>query len=398
MTPAQPHSRTGPPRRPRPAAQEAQTARRTALDALIAIDGGARANLVVPELLARSRLDERDRGLVTELAYGACRMQRACDWLTDRYVRGRVDTEVRAALRLGAYQLGWTRIPPHAAVAATVEEVRGRGRPVVNAILRRVASSLSAGLVTWPDRATELSYPDWIVDRLTADLGRDRAFGALTAMNEPAAATVRPDGYIQDRASQLVAEHLGGYEPATVLDLCAAPGGKSTGLAARAGFVVASDLSRSRAYTIAENVRRLGTANVATVVGDGTVPPYRHAAFDLVLVDAPCTGLGVLRRRPDARWRLQPANVDRLVDLQQRLLRSAAEMVRPGGVLAYSVCTLTAAETAGIDNWLAESFPGLVPLPPPGGPWRPAGRGALLLPQDAGTDGMFLLSLRSRAT
>ena len=116
------------------------TARRLALDCLLEIDAGGRANVVVPGALGRSELDSRDRALATELVYGTCRMRRACDWLVDRHVRGRTDPEVRAALRLGAYQLAWMRVPPHAAVSATVDEVRGPGRTMVNAVLRRVAA------------------------------------------------------------------------------------------------------------------------------------------------------------------------------------------------------------------------------------------------------------------
>ena len=371
------------------------TARGVALRALVEIDGGARANLVVPELLSASRLEARDRHLVTELAYGACRMQRACDWLTGRYTRGRIDPRVRSALRLGAYQLGWTRIPTHAAVSATVAEVAGPGRSVVNAVLRRVAADVDKGLVTWPDAATELSYPDWIVERLSSDLGRARAVEALRTMNQAATVSVRADGYIQDPASQMIAAHLRPLAgPGPVLDMCAAPGGKATGLAGP-GLVVAADLSPSRAAVVAANAGRLGTADLDTVVADGTAAPFRPGSFGLVLVDAPCSGLGVLRRRPDARWRVAPADIDRLAALQRRLLLSAMELVRPGGVLAYSVCTLSVAETASIDNWLRRSFPDLQPLPPPGPPWTPAGRGALLLPQAADTDGMFLLALRA---
>jgi len=366
------------------------------MDALIAVDHGARANIVVPELLTGSRLERRDRNLVTELVYGACRMQRACDWLTDRYARGHLDAEVRAGLRLGAYQIGWTRIPPHAAVSATVEEVRGRGRTLVNAVLRRVTAEVEAGLVAWPDRATELSYPDWIVDRLTADLGPDRAQQAMITMNQPASATPRPDGYIQDGASQMVAAHLAAHGARRVLDVCAAPGGKATALAGPdTELVVAADVSLPRSMLVAANAAKVGTSQVTPVVADGTDPPYRPNRFDLVIVDAPCSGLGVLRRRPDARWRIRPTDVDRLGDLQRRLLSSARTLVRPGGVLAYSVCTMTSTETAAIDTWLARSAPDLTPLPPPGPPWRPAGRGGLLLPQDEGTDGMFLLTLRA---
>jgi 16S rRNA (cytosine967-C5)-methyltransferase len=377
------------------------TARTIALQALAAIDAGGRANVVVPRLLSASALDSRDRNLVTELVYGTCRMRRACDWLVDQHTRGQVDPTVRAALRLGAYQIGWTRVPPHAAVSATVEEVRGPGKSLVNAVLRRVATEVTKGLVTWPDRATELSYPDWIVERLVADLGRDNAHSALLQMNEPASVTVRADGYIQDEGSQMVSAHLAPHLVSAgargrALDLCAAPGGKATALASgQPGLVVAADLSPERALVIASNVSRLGISEVVTVIADGTTPPFPNGSFDLVLVDAPCSGLGVLRRRPDARWRIQKGDVERLGALQRRLLMASIPLLRPGGVLAYSVCTLTTTETAGIDNWLAKFAPQLKPLPPPQKPWSPAGRGALLLPQEAGTDGMYLLSLRA---
>lgn len=383
--------------------QMAPTARRLALDALVAVEAGARANEVVPALLGASALDARDRGLVTEMVYGTCRMRRACDWLADRFVKGRTDVEVRAALRLGTYQLGWMRIPPHAAVSATVEEVRGPGRAVVNAVLRRVAE---AGLVRWPDPATELSYPDWIVARLASDLGPDAARAALVTMNRPASATERPDGYIQDRASQEVAAYVAAGATGPLIDVCAAPGGKATAMASPAGPtgdppsgapapVVAADVDRERAGVVVENVRRLGLgAAVPVVVADAIVPPWRPASFERVLVDAPCSGLGVLRRRPDARWRVQPGDVDRLAGLQRQMLAASVGLVRPGGLLVFSVCTLAAAETVGIDRWLATSRPDLVAIAPPGPPWQGAGRGALLLPQAAGTDGMFILALR----
>jgi 16S rRNA (cytosine967-C5)-methyltransferase len=349
----------------------------------------------VPALLVESHLDARDRALVTELVYGTCRMRRACDWLIERHTRGRLDVEVRSALRLGTYQLGWTRIPSHAAVSATVEEVRGRGRSVVNAILRRVADELSSGRIRWPDPATELSYPDWIVERLARDLGPGAARSALVAMNEAGRPTRRSDGYIQDRASQLVAAHMAVQAGDRVLDVCAAPGGKATAMAHRGPeLLVAADRSAGRIEVLASNVARVKVEGIATVMADGVHPPWRSASFDRVLVDAPCSGLGVLHRRPDARWRVQPEDVVRLAGLQRRLLAESVPLVRPGGTLVYSVCTLTAQETSQIDAWLARSAPELTPLPPPESPWQPCGRGALLLPQTAGTDGMFVLALR----
>jgi 16S rRNA (cytosine967-C5)-methyltransferase len=387
-----------------------------ALEALVAVERGARANLVVPDLLGHSALDQRDRHLVTELVYGTCRMRRACDWLVDRYARGRLDSDVRCAMRLGAYQLGWTRIPAHAAVSATVSEVSGPGRSVVNAVLRRVADDVGHGLVVWPDAATELSYPDWIIEQLQRDIGPSDAVGALRTMNEAASVAWRQDGYAQDPASQMVASHLrsllGNHlNGARILDLCAAPGGKATALASPdrspkeqsgpprgAGgpsLVVASDVSWARTRLMDSNIQRLRTTNVVPVVADGSAPPFRDSCFDLVLVDAPCSGLGVLRRRPDARWRVRREDVETLSALQRTLVRNAVPLLDGGGILAYSVCTLTTAETAGMDNWLATSFPQLSPLPPPRAPWAPAGRGALLLPQAAGTDGMYLICLRA---
>jgi 16S rRNA (cytosine967-C5)-methyltransferase len=369
------------------------TTRRLALDALIAVEGGARANAVVSRVLAGSDLPARDRALVTELVYGTCRRRRACDWLILRHIRGRLDTEVRSALRLGTYQLTWTRVPPHAAVSATVAAVPGSGRSVVNAILRRVARQVAAGPVVWPDPATELSYPDWIVDRFARELGPEAGRAALETMNEPAAMTSRADGYAQDRASQLVAAHVGAQPGERILDVCAAPGGKATALAgAQPAVVVAADISPGRAGVTAATAARLGTAPVVTVVADGTFPPWRAGSFDRVLVDAPCSGLGVLRRRPDARWRIRPADIDRLAALQRRLLGAAVPLIRPGGVLVYSVCTLSGEETSGIDRWLAKTFPELVALPRPPAPWVKKGRGAVLLPQAAGTDGMYVLA------
>jgi 16S rRNA (cytosine967-C5)-methyltransferase len=130
------------------------------------------------------------------------------------------------------------------------------------------------------------------------------------------------------------------------------------------------------------------------VVADGRALPVRPASFDRVLVDAPCSGLGVLRRRPEARWRITPGAVEELAALQRLLVDAAAGALAPGGRLLYAVCTLTAAETVAIDEWLALTRPDLVAEPPPGPPWSAVGRGARLLPQAARTDGMYVLALR----
>ena len=390
------------PRRP-PAGAETPAAgvaaRRLAVEALVRIDqGGAYANLSLPPMLARSGLDDRDRAFVTELVYGTTRMRRALDWLVDRYLPDpeHIDPTARAWLRLGAFQLAILDTPPHAAVGATVESAPKKLKGLCNAVLRKVSAGLP---VTWPADAIGLSQPDWIVSRLTDDLGREAAVEALEAMNRPAAVTMRADGYVQDQASQWVAEAVAAQPGERVLDLCAAPGGKATYLASTGACVVATDLRLKRVGLVAGNARSLDldAALLSPVVADGTAPPFRPACFDRVLVDAPCSGLGALRRRPDARWRIAAADVDVLAGLQRRLLDAALDLVRPGGEVVYSVCTLTSAESVAIDQWLAEDHPDLEALDPPGAPWRPAGRGALLLPQTAGTDGMYLLRLRTPA-
>jgi len=364
--------------------------RQLALDALVRVDEeNAFANLLLPSMLRRSQLQERDRGFATEVVYGTIRMRRACDWLVDRFVNRELDVRTRNLLRMGAYQLKFMGTPGYAVVSTSVE-LGGRARKLVEAVLRRVADHEPE----WPDDATRLSYPDWILERLVADLGHDDAIPALETMNRAPSVHARPDGYVQDPASQWTAAYVGAAPGERIADLCAAPGGKATLMAEGGAFVAAGDVRANRATLVRDNARRVGAAGVAAFVGDARRPPLRVA--DRVLVDAPCSGLGVLRRRPDARWRVNPAAVDNLVSLQRKLLVAAADLVRPGGRLVYSVCTLTEAETLAIDEWLADGRPDLVAEPPPGEAWRPYGRGGRLLPQDADTDGMYVLGLRRK--
>ena len=374
--------------RPPASAHSSAAARRLALEALHRIDDGAYANLVTPALLERSRLTSRDRNFVTAIAYGATRMRRALDHLVDRHVLRPTDDEVRRVLRLGAFELAFLRTPAHAAVSQAVSLAPERARGFTNAVLRKVAADVAAG-VKWPDIGTELSYPDWIVDAITEALGEKAGIAALRQMNRPAEATERDDGYTQDLASQWVVEEMKALPGERILELCAAPGGKATLLASSGAAVTAADISVRRSMLVAENAARVGAELAGVVAANGLAAPFRPRSFDRVLVDAPCSGLGVLRRRPDARWRIKPSDVEDLADLQRRLLAAGANLVRPGGVLVYSVCTLTVEETMGVDLLHLDA------LPPPAGPWEPWGRGARLLPQTAGTDGMYLLQLRA---
>ena len=366
-----------------------RTARRVALDVLERIEhDGAYANLVLGPMLEESSLSDQDRRFATELVYGSTRMRRACDAVIDRFVDRAPDDATRSILRLGAYQLLFLEVAPHAAVNDTVELAPRRTRGFVNAVLRKVAS-FDLGDMRWPSDAARLSYPEWIVDRLRDDLGEE-AIPAMERMNVAPTVSERPDGYVQDPSSQWVAAAVQAAAGERVADLCAAPGGKATALATSGATVIASDRLVGRARLVAENSARLD-AGLSIVTADGTAPPFRPSVFDAVLLDAPCSGLGALRRRADARWRITPSDVTDLAGLQARLLASAAELVRPGGRLVYSVCTLLDVES--VDHDTPEGFE-VDPAEPPAGRWRPHRQGWRVLPHDADTDGMVMIRYR----
>lgn len=379
---------------------------------------------------AAAGLDDRDRALAQRLAYGAVQRVRTLDHAIEALGRRRVarlDPPVRAALRLGAYQLGFVAgVPRYAAVNESVELVRRSGleRAVkfTNAILRRLADGLGELLAELPEgAATEAalkhSYPDWVAETWWRDLGPEGARALMSAQNEPGPTVVRlvrgsidgtPDPVVpgawhvgrideialaegriwpQSAASQLVGLAVGSTEGERVLDLCAAPGGKATMLA---GEVVAVEVNEARARELESTARRLGAGNVRVVAADGRRLPDELAAFDRALVDAPCSGLGVLDRRPDLRWRSEP-----LPELQLELLRAAAERVRPGGTVVYSVCTVNADEAEAVVD-----ASGLEPDPALGAEWpvfRHPRRPEFLqtLPHVHGTAGFFVARLRT---
>jgi 16S rRNA (cytosine967-C5)-methyltransferase len=375
------------------------SARGLALVALERIDDGGYANLVTAQLLngpVGRQLDERDRHFVTELVHGSVRMQRALDWVWSAFVNRRVDDHVRRLLRLGTYQILYLRVPPHAAVSETVAEARPSARGFTNAVLRKVASSATP---SWPDLATELSIPDWILELLRNDLGADVAEETIWHMNTAPSATVRADGYTQDLASQWVCASVEAKPGELILDLCAAPGGKTTSLAADGAGVVAGDVHLHRAGLVRDNAARTGVqSRVGVVALDGRRAPFRPGSFDRILLDVPCSGLGVLHRRPDARWRITPADLTDLAVLQRALIDSAVPLLRSQAMLVLSACTLTNAESIGLDDYIASNHPQLTALETAGhlpAPWHRHGRGARLLPQDANTDGMVLFRYRA---
>jgi 16S rRNA (cytosine967-C5)-methyltransferase len=424
----------------------ARGSRHLACDALVRIEDGAYSHVIVPAMLRGSSLSMRDRAFVTELVYGTLRSRRRLDAMLAPHGRRKIeslDPGVRAALRIGAHQLV-VGVPAHAAVAETVEASPSRARGYVNAVLR----SLSSAGPPWPEPtspAVALSYPDWLVEQLTADLGTDDAFAVLAASNESSAVALRPnlrrttsealagelratgaqvepgrllpDSVVvrgagdlgalsavsegratpQDQASQAVIAYAAPAAGMRVLDVAAAPGGKATAAAERTGddgLVVALDVDAGRLRLVREAAHRLGLTHLVTAQADARSLPVAKAAFDMVVVDAPCSGLGALRRRPDLRWRIEQSALEPLADLQVAIVIEAAGAVRPDGVLVYSVCTPTAIETTGVAARVLEALPWFRVLPPPPG-WRPHGPGGLILPQDAGTDGMFVLGLQN---
>ncbi|HEY3961845.1 MAG TPA: transcription antitermination factor NusB [Gaiellaceae bacterium] len=358
-------------------------------------------------------LDDRDRGLAQRLAYGTVELRRPIDLgieqLGKRPVR-KLDPPVRTSLRLGAYQLGWTDLPEHAIVDDAVELVRRAGReravPFTNAVMRRLAQGFRGLLASLPDGAEKLSYPDWIADVWTRDFGSDAALELMRAQNEPPAlevhadepvgvATDVPGAYVVERvdptrmramsrASQLAALVVGSQDGDRVLDACAAPGGKTRLLR---GEVTAVDIHEGRALALAKDA----PANVRVINAD--VRALDESGFDRSLVDAPCSGLGVLARRPDLRWRARP-----LPELQLELLRAAVERTRRDGVVVYSVCTMNADENEAVVDNAVREVAGLEPEPL-GEEWpqyahpkRP--EFLLTLPTRDHTSGFFIARLR----
>jgi 16S rRNA (cytosine967-C5)-methyltransferase len=360
------------------------TARQAAYQVVLRVfEDDAYADRVLRQ--AAAGLDKRERALAQRLAFGTVQRARTLDHaietLGKRPVR-KLDPPVRAALRLGAYQLGFTDVATHAAVNETVELVRRarleRAVAFTNAVMRRLSVGLEALLASLGEEtptaaALKHSYPDWVAELWWEELGRDDALALMGAQNEAPERVVRinrrksgdvagrpdpdlPDAlhvervdedalaagliWPQSRGSQLAGLVVGSRAGERTLDLCAAPGGKATQLE---GEVVAVELHPGRARELEENCRLLGADNVTVVNADATKLPAGLTGFDRVLVDAPCSGLGVLAARPDLRWRAQP-----LPELQLELLRVAKERVKPGGSIVYAVCTINAEENEAI--------------------------------------------------
>jgi 16S rRNA (cytosine967-C5)-methyltransferase len=423
------------------------SARQVALEVIRRVaDEGAYSNRLLPSALGRSGLDARDRALATELAYGTLRhvpeLDEAIGARAARPV-ARMTPGARAALRLGAYQILHTRIPAHAAVGETVGVVVPRERGFVNAILRRLAKEppaapggvddhaigLRTGMTSWAvGELRKLLPPEEVepaalalgengpltlrvntcrttVDQVMArlreaglhpDIGRIHPECVLLPGGNPTSLPGWSEGWftVQDQASAFVVEALAPEPGDRVLDACASPGGKTTFIACRIGEegrLVAGDLRPDRTGLITPGLKRLGLR--ALILAQDATRPAVRGPFDRVLVDAPCSGIGSARRRPELLWRARREELSQLARLQVEIAVACADLLRPGGRLVYSVCTFPRAETDAASDAIVRHRSDLVPIETPG----PGGGGARrhrLWPHRHGTDGMFVAAFQ----
>jgi 16S rRNA (cytosine967-C5)-methyltransferase len=408
-----------------------------------------------------AQLEPRDRALAMALSYGTVQRRGTLDHvaaaLLDRPL-GRLDASVLAVLRLGLFELLYMGgAAEHATVNESVElakRVRPHAAGLVNAVLRRAAREAPGMLANLDDASPEgaallHSVPSWLASQWWDELGPAEARALLGVINQPAESALRVNSLVaqvpdvaaalpvptrpagglreglvldgpfdaqgselwragavqpQSRASMLVSRVLGPEPGHRILDLCAAPGGKTTHLAALIGDrgeIVAVERHPGRAAALERTVTRMRASSVSVEVGDAAVVRDGFGGrFDRVLVDPPCSGLGTLQSRPDLRWRARPESIAELAVLQSRILAAGASAVAPGGVLVYSVCTISRAEGEGVvEGFLREhSDFSAEPLGSGQSALRDArsGPGALLLPHRDGTDGFFIARLRRR--
>ncbi len=443
--------------------------RAAALGILARVDrGGAYADILLDRALRTGSFrDPRDRALLTELVMGTLRRRGSVDRALSGHLPrplASADPLARNALRLGAYQLLYTRVPDRAALFETVEAVKeARGdKPAgfVNAVLRAMVRARKAALpanegAASRDEEARDSVPPSLFEALVRTLEEPEALAFLSASLERPPFTVRvnpfktsraallarlgPAGFapspcryasdglvlgepggvhadpgflageylVMDEGAQLVAPLLSPRPGESVLDACAAPGGKTTHLAALAGGkarLVAADLSAGRVRLLKQAIARTATPGVETAEHDFSAGPLPGAGerFDRVLVDAPCTGMGVIRRNPDAKWRFRPEDPARMAALQAAILDNAWASLRRGGLLAYATCTPLREENEDVAARFLSGARGeaaVVP-PPPDWPGPAAARTSdgfiRLSPHRDGTDGFFAALFRKR--
>lgn len=420
---------------------------------------GAYANVVLVETLREVQLSERDRRFLTELVYGVTKAGASLDYMIGRYVADlrKAQPAIRELLRLGFYQIFcMDRVPPSAACNTAVELAKKHGRrgaeSFVNGVLR--AALREPERAAFPDGRDARSlalrtwHPQWMVERWIRTYGYERTEELCRCNNTSAPLSMRvntlrtnrdalmeqlaavgaqvrasawvPDGIVldshgaldelaalreglaqvQDESSMLVAHILGAEPGMTVIDACAAPGGKTTHIAQRMenrGRILAFDIYEEKIRRIERNAKRLGISIIEAHLSDACEIGAVYAGqADRVLVDAPCSGLGVLRRKPDARWKKSARDAKTLPSLQHAILESATQTVKKGGVLVYSTCTMEECENAAVVNAFLETHTDFaleetgrfLPVQ------KTAERMVQIMPEADGPDGFFIARMR----
>ena len=427
------------------------TPRALALSLLLRCEGDdLYSNLILDTAIRRGNLSDADRGLLTALVYGVLEKKLTLDYLidhlSDRPARD-IDTDARVLLRMGLYQLRFMdRIPAHAALNETVSLAPKRSRGFVNAVLRRYTRE--GDDIAWPDRqaapldylSVTYSFPVPLCERFVGIFGMDRAERVLAAIDRTppltlrvntcrtsvdelsarllaAGATVSPalhaphalrlecgnptalpgfdtgDFFVQDEASQVCVEAVDAHEGMTVLDICACPGSKSFGMALNmksTGSLTAFDLHKNKLSLIEKGASRLGLTNITTVARDGReFDPALEGIADRVLCDVPCSGFGVLAKKPEIRYKDLSALAP-LPDIQLAIVENACRYVKPGGVLVYSTCTLFPEENEDNVARFLSRHPEFTPTDFTVGDLTSTNGALTLTPDEHGTDGFFV--------
>jgi len=425
---------------------------------------GSYANLLLPKKLQESDLDRRDRAFTTELTYGTLRAKGTLDWIIKKYSKQRLEKIpdlVLDLIRMGVYQIVFMDVPDHASVNESVGLAKKYFHPgiakFVNGVLRAVAREKEK--LPWPDKEKDpvqfisLKYfhPVWMVKMWIEEFSIEETEALCKANNQPPKLTLRvntlkttPDRlaealkeagwevepgnylsealvvkgvgdiskhpqfkeghfYVQDESSMIISHVVDPQPGETVLDVAAAPGGKTTHMAQlmqNKGQILSVDLNPNRVNLMKQNIQRLGATIAQAIKADATkLKPVIKKPVDRILADAPCSGLGVLARRPDARWTKKPEQIAELSRLQTDILAAVSDFVKPGGVLVYSVCTITRQETRLVverflrikEDFYVDDVSPYLPEP-----LRPDVKDGMiqLLPHKHGIDGLFIARLR----
>jgi len=432
--------------------------REAALSILMAVEKNqAYSNLLLHNTIEKHKIDSKDRSLLTEITYGTLQHKMTLDYYLEPFIRGKVEDWVKQLLRLSLYQLLYlSRVPAHAVVNEAVEIAKRRGHKgiasMVNGVLRSVQRQGVRSLEDISDPierlSVETSHPVWMIKDWIQEYGIEKTREMAFENNRAPVQTVRVNTFktdvetvmnlleeeglkversqtvpeclyvtngqavrtkafaegfitIQDESSMLPAYALQVEPGMRVLDMCAAPGGKSTHIAEKMknqGEIISLDLHEHKVKLIRENSNRLGLSIIQAESADGrkAAEQFGQASFDRILVDAPCSGLGVIRRKPDIKYTKTEQDAKKLQNIQLELLDEAYKLLKPGGILVYSTCTVEATENREVTHLFIEKHPDMTPVEDLL-PLFPQRGSIQVLPQDFGSDGFFVAAFEKRS-